>query len=180
MGGESSDESDGSDGSGAAVQAVVEVQPQEWVDGRAVSARDSVKFRVPIADATDDDGVLLVDDTYGSDELAEHPNAPEWVQEWEGPFYVTVGEIVADETPESPPMVMLFEAKPETSEKRSCDGCNMGTFDRFLLASSEEAAKAEREHFEEEHRNGFCANCMMDLLMGKGLFSDGKHQILQQ
>ena len=32
----------------------------------------------------------IQDDTYESDEFREHPNAPEWVREWAGPFYFEV------------------------------------------------------------------------------------------
>jgi hypothetical protein len=75
-------------------QETVEVvfSPQEWAAGYAIAAqdRDTVTYEVPREDATDDNGDLYEDDTYESDQLSDHENAPEWVQDWSGPFYVTI------------------------------------------------------------------------------------------
>lgn len=78
-----------------AMTVKVTFHPQEWQENygeeHAVPANDheSVSFTVPDSHATDDTGELPADDSYDSDLLHEHENAPEWVQDWSGPFYVT-------------------------------------------------------------------------------------------
>jgi len=75
-------------------QETVEVvfSPQEWTDEYAMASeeRDPVTYEVPRKDAENDNGELYEDDTHQSDQLADHENAPEWVQNWSGPFYVTI------------------------------------------------------------------------------------------
>lgn len=81
-----------------ATEAVVQFTPQVWRgptgDQRSATAnrRNPVKYTVPIEDATDENGELLPTDSYESDALRAHENAPEWCSEWDGPFYVTVEE----------------------------------------------------------------------------------------
>jgi len=85
----------------------VTFQAQEW-DGDTVRRADRepnrATFTVPFEDAvvSDSEGMpsdvedavemLPEDDSYESDELAEHENAPDWVREWvnesKGPYYV--------------------------------------------------------------------------------------------
>lgn len=80
-----------------AEEVIVTFHPQEWHEyageerAHAHPNHDSVKFTVPLEDAIDENGNFLKDDTYASDALAEHENAPDWVNEWEGPFYITIG-----------------------------------------------------------------------------------------
>jgi hypothetical protein len=77
-------------------EAVVQFVPQVWRgptgDQRAVTAdkRDQVEFTVPIEDATDENGKLLPTDSYKSDHLRAHENAPGWCSEWDNPFYITI------------------------------------------------------------------------------------------
>jgi len=80
----------------------VTFHPQEWADSPGKShdwdrrqliparERDSVTYRVPGADATDDAGAPYPDESYEANLLADHPMAPEWVRDWDGPYYVTV------------------------------------------------------------------------------------------
>lgn len=71
--------------------------PQKTHKDRYYSIEDKKRrFVVPIEDATDDEGNLLDDDSYDSDVLKEHPNAPREVKEWEGPFYIVLGELNPD------------------------------------------------------------------------------------
>lgn len=35
-------------------------------------------------------GVIPEDDTYESDDLRHLPGTPEWIENWEGPFYIEV------------------------------------------------------------------------------------------
>jgi hypothetical protein len=74
--------------------------PQKWVDspGKAhdwdrkqlnpAGDRDSVTFTVPREDATDDDGNVVEDESYEANLLKAHPAAPDWVNDWDGPYYV--------------------------------------------------------------------------------------------
>jgi len=82
----------------------VTFHPQEWVDspGEAhdwdrrqlipARKRDPVTFRVPRTDATDDAGHPYPDESYEANLLADHSSAPEWVNQWDGPYYVIVAE----------------------------------------------------------------------------------------
>jgi hypothetical protein len=79
----------------------VTFHPQEWVDspGKAhesgrkqlISApeRDEVAFVVSEDAATDQDGNLHPDESYKANQLQSHPDAPEWVNNWDGPYFVT-------------------------------------------------------------------------------------------
>lgn len=69
----------------------VKFHPQVWRDNYAVTG-DPFEFCIPRADATDDDGTLLPDNTAASDRLRDHPNAPKKARKWQGPFYVTVDD----------------------------------------------------------------------------------------
>jgi hypothetical protein len=78
----------------------VTFHPQEWVDspgeshdwGRKqlvpASDRDAVTFAVPRADATDEAGTVFPDDSYQANCLQAHPDAPAWVRDWDGPYFV--------------------------------------------------------------------------------------------
>jgi hypothetical protein len=80
----------------------VTFHPQEWVDspgeshewGRKqlvpASDRDTVTFTVPRDDATSDDGDPYPDGSYEANQLATHANAPDWVNEWDGAYFVTI------------------------------------------------------------------------------------------
>lgn len=73
----------------------VTFHPQQWDEHlgeeRAVEADDAstVTFIVPTDQATTEDGQLVDDDSRESDLLREHEEAPSWVNEWSGPFYIT-------------------------------------------------------------------------------------------
>lgn len=71
-------------------EAVVTFHPQIWHDNRALTSDDTETYAVPIEAALDDDGELLEDNTGESDRLTDHENAPERVQNWKGPHYVTI------------------------------------------------------------------------------------------
>jgi len=73
----------------------VTFQAQEWNNDISVLAErepNRTTYNIPYEDAVTDDETLPDDDSLESDELAEHPNAPDWVQEWveqsQGPFYI--------------------------------------------------------------------------------------------
>ncbi|WP_135365067.1 hypothetical protein [Halosimplex halophilum] len=76
--------------------------PQEWVDsageahewGRKqlipTEGRDPVTFTVPRDEATDSSGKVFEDESYEANLLQAHPDAPDWVNDWDGPYFVTV------------------------------------------------------------------------------------------
>jgi hypothetical protein len=80
----------------------VTFHPQEWVDTSAkshesnrrqlvpASDRDTVTFTVQRADVTDENGQLYPDESHEANQLALHDDAPEWVNEWDGAYFVTL------------------------------------------------------------------------------------------
>lgn len=80
----------------------VTFHPQEWVDTSAkshewnqkqlvpASDRDSVTFAISRDDATDGDGQLFPDESYEANLLALHDAAPDWVNAWDGAYFVTL------------------------------------------------------------------------------------------
>lgn len=89
-------------------QIVVTFNPQEWADGpyhlddgadkqlTPAENRYSVTFEVPWEDGTDEEGTVFPDESYDANQLQSHSAAPEWVQNWDGPYYVQT-ELVDDE-----------------------------------------------------------------------------------
>lgn len=85
-------------------EARIEVtfHPQEWVDsaGRShewgrkqlipADNREPVSFTVPWADGTDPSGHVFENESYEANQLRDHSAAPEWVNEWDGPYFVTM------------------------------------------------------------------------------------------
>jgi hypothetical protein len=64
--------------------------PQAWINDYAVEVdpEGPVEWAMPWPD----DAPIPKDDRYESDDLRTHENAPEWVRQWQGPFYVEVQE----------------------------------------------------------------------------------------
>ena len=64
----------------------VEFVPQAWINDYAypVDPEGETTWEVPAEKL-----VGITPDSYESDELRFMDNAPEWVREWSGPFYVT-------------------------------------------------------------------------------------------
>jgi hypothetical protein len=79
----------------------VKFHPQEWVDspGKAhergrkqlipAPKRDPVTFTVPPQDGTDSKGDVYPNESYEANQLQSHPIAPNWVNDWDGPYFVT-------------------------------------------------------------------------------------------
>lgn len=76
-------------------KAKVTFHPQAWQNDYAVPVdpEGETEFVVPCEDATDDKGKLLSDNSWESDVLKDHPNAPEWIKSWNGPFYITLEKL---------------------------------------------------------------------------------------
>lgn len=81
-------------GSVASTGRMVKVtfHPQAWQRDYAVpvDAEGLTTFFVPEEDAKNERGEWRMMDSDESDELARHRNAPKWIREWSGPFYVEV------------------------------------------------------------------------------------------
>jgi hypothetical protein len=77
----------------------VTFHPQVWVDDRAVTSTDTETYLVPLEKALTPDGDFVEDDTDASDQLAWVEEAPDRARNWDGPFYVTVDEVVSRDDP---------------------------------------------------------------------------------
>jgi len=73
--------------------AKVIFHPQAWINDYAAETDAEGDTTFDVGDVADD----LVDDSYESDRLSDHENAPRWIRDWGGPFWI---EIVRDETDE--------------------------------------------------------------------------------
>lgn len=67
----------------------VKFTPQKWVKDNAVRSGEDITFEVPFTDVLDDSGHLIYNHSRETDELKEHPDAPEEVKNHEGPFFIT-------------------------------------------------------------------------------------------
>lgn len=91
---------------------VVTFHPQEWVDSPGKSHesgrkqlipaddRQPVSFVVQRADGTDADGNPCPDESYEANQLQDHPAAPDWVTDWDGPYFVTIALADGADSPE--------------------------------------------------------------------------------
>lgn len=82
----------------------VTFHPQEWVDspgeahdwGRKqlipAPDRDPVTFGVPHEDGTDSEGNVYPDESYEANRFQSHAAAPDWVNDWDGPYFVTTDD----------------------------------------------------------------------------------------
>jgi len=71
--------------------------PQAWVNDYAIEVElegeaewDVTEFLASLTPEAREDA--LVSDSYESDVLRDLENAPAWVKDWSGPFYITVEE----------------------------------------------------------------------------------------
>jgi hypothetical protein len=67
--------------------AKVTFHPQAWINDYAtdVDPEGPTEFEV-----ADEEVVGLKDDSFESDVLREHANAPKWIRDWTGPSYITI------------------------------------------------------------------------------------------
>jgi len=80
----------------------VTFHPQAWVDTSAkahesgrkqlvpADGRDPVTFTIPWEDGTDPAGDVFEDESYEANQLRDHAAAPDWVTDWDGPYFVTM------------------------------------------------------------------------------------------
>ena len=79
----------------AATDVMVEMSftPQVWINDYAhtADAQGETDWTAPLDQVLAlCDGVLPADDSYESDDLRNLPQAPDWVQDWYGPFVVSI------------------------------------------------------------------------------------------
>ena len=60
--------------------------PQAWLNDYAIEVDALGPTTWEVGDVPDD----MEDDSYPSDDLRFHANAPAWVQDWSGPFWVEI------------------------------------------------------------------------------------------
>ena len=60
--------------------------PQAWQNDYAIEVDPEGEIAFSVGEVSE----TIEDDTYESDELRSHPNAPEWVKDWTGPFYIEI------------------------------------------------------------------------------------------
>lgn len=82
-----------------ATTAEVTFYPEEWVPGMdgddhaRITGDKITRFEIPLEDALDDDGDLITDLTDKAARLADHEDAPDWIQTWTGPYEVGVAVV---------------------------------------------------------------------------------------
>lgn len=73
--------------------------PQVWINDRAVTADPLGDTEIDITDAvlalSKEDALNLRDDTYEADALINRDFAPDWINDWSGPFYLAVEAAIA-------------------------------------------------------------------------------------
>jgi hypothetical protein len=86
---------DTDDRSGDDQAVLVRFTAQAWIDDYAVTVdpQGPTTFRVPIADAQGADGRWLESHSDQSDVLRTHRSAPQWVQDWTGPFEIELEHV---------------------------------------------------------------------------------------
>lgn len=70
--------------------------PYRYRDSLTLNVRPGEWFVVAWDDGTDEEGTPFPDKSYEANQLQSHPAAPEWVRNWEGPYYVRT-KLVADD-----------------------------------------------------------------------------------
>lgn len=69
--------------------------PQAWMNDQAleVDCEQRRRFTVPLEDALTESGALVKSDSSESDLLKNHERVPDWINNWGGPFYITIQEM---------------------------------------------------------------------------------------
>jgi len=77
---------------------VATFHPQAWVNDYAIEVDPEGETRWDVTDGIVAMGLLkaleIRDDCYTSDDLRFSDNAPDWVRNWTGPFYVAVEDSI--------------------------------------------------------------------------------------
>ncbi len=80
-------------------RVIARFHPQAWINDYACAVDPQGETTWDVTDevvaAGRDAALGMRDDDYATDALRESANAPTWVREWSGPFYVEVQESIA-------------------------------------------------------------------------------------
>lgn len=78
---------------------IARFQPQAWIGDYAINVDPQGATEWDVTDEIVAMGraqaLTLRDDQYETDDLRHSKNAPRWIAEWSGPFYVTVQDSIA-------------------------------------------------------------------------------------
>lgn len=81
------------------MRIIAKFQPQVWIDDSVMNVEpqgvDEWDVTDHILSLGKQNALSLMGDDYDTDELRDLPNAPEWIQQWSGPFYVMVMDNIA-------------------------------------------------------------------------------------
>lgn len=79
-------------------QIIARFHPQSWINDYAYPVDPEGETTWDVTDEIVAMGpqkaLALHDDEYATDDLRFSKNAPKWIQEWSGPFYVEVSESI--------------------------------------------------------------------------------------
>lgn len=79
-------------------QIIAKFHPQAWINDYAFEVDPEGETTWDVTDEIvamgEGAAMTLQDDQYNTDNLRFSKNAPKWVQEWSGPFYVEVSESI--------------------------------------------------------------------------------------
>lgn len=77
---------------------IARFHPQAWINNHAVEVDPEGPVEWDVTEAImvmgREQALNLRDDDYPSDELRFTENAPQWVREWSGPFWVEVADSI--------------------------------------------------------------------------------------
>ena len=75
---------------------IAKFHPQAWVNDNAIEVDPEGPTEWDVTDRivamSREKAIALEDDQNDTDYLAWDDNAPKWIQDWQGPFYVEVAE----------------------------------------------------------------------------------------
>ena len=94
------DNGDAPDLSQTHTRIIAKFHPQAWVNDSAISVDPEGEVTFDVTQEILKIGLIAAlemdDDDYETDELRESENAPEWIKDWGGPFYIEVKASIQD------------------------------------------------------------------------------------
>ncbi len=81
-------------------QITARFQPQAWINDYAINVDPEGETEFDVTQeilAMGREAALgLEDDTWDTDDLRSCESAPQWIQDWSGPFYIEVSEAIRE------------------------------------------------------------------------------------
>jgi hypothetical protein len=79
---------------------IAEFVPQAWVRDYAIEVDPEGPTEWDVTETIiamgRDEALAMVDDDYPSDNLRDSPDAPKWIRDWSGPFYVRIQNAIEE------------------------------------------------------------------------------------